>query len=71
METSIEGWLSVDEPDEAAQRSAHLSRVRAELRRNHPRLTDKQVDLIAEVAMEVRFARDKFLDRRKRQMESV
>jgi hypothetical protein len=71
METSFEGWLSVDEPDDAAQRTAQLSSARAEVRRNHPRLTDVQVDLIAEVAMEVRSARDKVLDRRRREMERV
>jgi hypothetical protein len=67
METSIEGWLSVDEPDEATRRSAHLSRAREELKRDHPRLTEVQVDLIAAVAMEVRFARE-HIDLKRREM---
>lgn len=33
-----------------------LVQVRAELRDNHPRLTDKQIDLIADVAVELRLA---------------
>ena len=37
-------------------RAETLIQVRAELRDNHPRLTDKQIDLIADVAVELRLA---------------
>ena len=37
-------------------RAETLLQVRAELRDNHPRLTDKQIDLIADVAVELRLA---------------
>ena len=37
-------------------RAETLVQVRAELRDNHPRLTDKQIDLIADVAVELRLA---------------
>ena len=37
-------------------RTETLVQVRAELRDNHPRLTDKQIDLIADVAVELRLA---------------
>ena len=39
-----------------ADRAETLVQVRAELRDNHPRLTDKQIDLIADVAVELRLA---------------
>jgi hypothetical protein len=38
-------------------RAAAFEQVRAELRDNHPRLTDKQIDLIAEVAVDLRLTR--------------
>ena len=41
-------------------RAETLIQVRAELRDNHPRLTDKQIDLIADVAVELRLARIRF-----------
>lgn len=37
-------------------RAETFIQVRAELRDNHPRLTDKQIDLIADVAVELRLA---------------
>ena len=37
-------------------RDVTLIQVRAELRDNHPRLTDTQIDLIADVACELRLA---------------
>jgi hypothetical protein len=37
-------------------RTETLIQVRAELRDNHPRLTDVQIDLIADVACELRLA---------------
>jgi hypothetical protein len=37
-------------------RTETLLQVRAELRDNHPRLTDVQIDLIADVACELRLA---------------
>lgn len=37
-------------------RAETLIQVRAELRDNHPRLTDVQIDLIADVAVELRLA---------------
>ena len=37
-------------------RTETLLQVRAELRDNHPRLTDTQIDLIADVACELRLA---------------
>jgi hypothetical protein len=41
-------------------RAETLVQVRAELRDNHPRLTDKQIDLIADVAVELRLAQMRF-----------
>jgi len=38
-------------------RAETLIQVRAELRDNHPRLTDIQIDLIADVACELRLAK--------------
>ncbi len=37
-------------------RALTLIQVRAELRDNHPRLTDVQIDLIADVAVDLRLA---------------
>ena len=37
-------------------RAETLVQIRAELRDNHPRLTDVQIDLIADVAVELRLA---------------
>jgi hypothetical protein len=39
-------------------RDAMLTKVRAELRAEHGRLTDEQIDLIADVAIELRIVRD-------------
>ncbi|HEU4723297.1 MAG TPA: hypothetical protein VFS59_18185 [Gemmatimonadaceae bacterium] len=44
------------EPSILPDRAETLVQVRAELRDNHPRLTDKQIDLIADVAVELRLA---------------
>ena len=38
-------------------RSALFSRIRAELREHHRRLTDGQIDLIANVAVELRLTK--------------
>jgi hypothetical protein len=43
----------------AAARSAMFARVRAELRADHVRLTDRQIDLIADAAVELRMAYDR------------
>lgn len=40
----------------SVDRAETLIQVRAELRDNHPRLTDVQIDLIADVAVELRLA---------------
>jgi hypothetical protein len=40
-------------------RAETLQQVRAELRDNHPRLTEKQIDLIADVAVELRLTRSR------------
>ena len=48
------------EPSALPDRSETLVQVRAELRDNHPRLTDKQIDLIADVAVELRLAQIRF-----------
>ena len=37
-----------------------LVQVRAELRDNHPRLTEKQIDLIADVAVDLRLVQIRF-----------
>jgi hypothetical protein len=39
-------------------RDAMLTKVRAELRAEHGRLSDEQIDLIADVAIELRIVRD-------------
>jgi hypothetical protein len=70
MET-IEGWLSVDGSEAAAERTEHLARVRADVRRDNPRLTEEQIDLIAAVAAEIRFAREQLFARRREQHEAV
>ena len=44
------------ESSTAPDRALTLIQVRAELRDNHPRLTDVQIDLIADVACELRLA---------------
>ena len=44
------------EPSALPDRAETFVQVRAELRDNHPRLTDKQIDLIADVAVELRLA---------------
>jgi hypothetical protein len=38
----------------AADRAEVLVQVRAELRDNHPRLTERQIELIADVAVDLR-----------------
>jgi hypothetical protein len=43
----------------AAARAAMFARVRAELRAEHVRLTDRQIDLIADAAVELRLACDR------------
>ena len=63
MET-IEGWLSVENNEAAAERTEHLARVRADVRRDNPRLTDVQIDLIAAVAAEIRSTREQLFARR-------
>jgi hypothetical protein len=47
------------EPD----RDTMLAKVKAELRSEHRRLTDVQIDMIADVAIELRMVRDSFLQR--------
>jgi hypothetical protein len=47
---------ALPEPD----RDAMLAKVKAELRSEHRRLTDVQIDLIADVAIELRIVRDSF-----------
>jgi len=44
------------ESSTAPDRALTLIQVRAELRDNHPRLTDVQIDLIADVAVDLRLA---------------
>jgi hypothetical protein len=44
------------EPSALPDRADTLVQVRAELRDNHPRLTEKQIDLIADVAVDLRLA---------------
>ena len=51
--------ISTD-PSALPDRAETLIQVRAELRDNHPRLTDKQIDLIADVAVELRLAQIRF-----------
>jgi hypothetical protein len=51
--------ISSDSPA-LPDRAETLIQVRAELRDNHPRLTDKQIDLIADVAVELRLAQMRF-----------
>jgi hypothetical protein len=46
----------------AAARSEMLARTRAELRARHGRLTDRQVELIAEVAVEIRMTTFRMLE---------
>lgn len=48
------------EPSAVPDRAETFVQVRAELRDNHPRLTDKQIDLIADVAVELRLAQIRF-----------
>jgi hypothetical protein len=42
--------------NKSPDRAETLVQVRAELRDNHPRLTDIQIDLIADVAVDLRLA---------------
>ena len=50
------GTLDMHTPDSAtaAARTTMLAHVRAELRVDHARLTDRQIDLIADAAVELR-----------------
>jgi hypothetical protein len=45
-----------------AERAAMHARVRAELRAAHRRLTDRQIDLIADVTVELRLTRVRLQD---------
>lgn len=53
MTTSARGPARVSSPE----RAAIYTRVRAELRAEHNRLTERQIDLIADVAVELRVVR--------------
>lgn len=53
MTTTDGGSASVSSPE----RAAIYTQVRAELRAEHSRLTDRQIDLIAAVAADLRVAR--------------
>jgi hypothetical protein len=48
------------EPSALPDRAETLIQVRSELRDNHPRLTDKQIDLIADVAVELRLTQIRY-----------
>jgi hypothetical protein len=50
MQEPIEEQATSNSPD----RAETLVQIRAELRDNHPRLTDVQIDLIADVAVDLR-----------------
>jgi hypothetical protein len=53
-----------DAPDVVApDRLEMMGRLRAELREQHSRLTDRQIDLIAEVAVEIRLTSHRMLER--------
>ncbi|MFL5608091.1 MAG: hypothetical protein ACJ8AD_16685 [Gemmatimonadaceae bacterium] len=52
MQDAIVEQSTNNSPD----RAETLVQVRAELRDNHPRLTDVQIDLIADVAVDLRLA---------------
>jgi len=52
MQQPIEQQATSNSPD----RAETLVQIRAELRDNHPRLTDVQIDLIADVAVDLRLA---------------
>lgn len=52
-----------DVPDvQVPDRAEMIARTRAELRENHRRLTDRQIDLIAEVAVEIRLTSFRMLE---------
>ena len=55
MQDAIVEQVTSNSPD----RAETLVQVRAELRDNHPRLTDVQIDLIADVAVDLRLAQIK------------
>ena len=55
MQEAIVEQATSNSPD----RAETLMQVRAELRDNHPRLTDVQIDLIADVAVDLRLAQIK------------
>jgi hypothetical protein len=52
MPDAIVDQATSNSPD----RAETLVQIRAELRDNHPRLTDVQIDLIADVAVDLRLA---------------
>jgi len=52
MPDAIQEQAMSNSPD----RAETLVQIRAELRDNHPRLTDVQIDLIADVAVDLRLA---------------
>jgi hypothetical protein len=52
MQDAIVEQATSNSPD----RAETLVQIRAELRDNHPRLTDVQIDLIADVAVDLRLA---------------
>ena len=52
MQEPIVEQATSNSPD----RAETLVQIRAELRDNHPRLTDVQIDLIADVAVDLRLA---------------
>ena len=52
MPDAIVDQVMSNSPD----RAETLVQIRAELRDNHPRLTDVQIDLIADVAVDLRLA---------------
>jgi hypothetical protein len=48
----------IDYASPSPEREAMLAEVKAELRAEHRRLTDAQIDLIADVAIELRIMRN-------------
>jgi hypothetical protein len=58
MSTATHDVPDVQVPDRAEM----VTRTRAELRASHRRLTDRQIDLIAEVAVEIRLTSFRLLE---------
>ena len=48
----------IDYTSSVSDRDAMLTKIREELRAEHRRLTDVQIDLIADVAIELRMVRE-------------